>query len=68
MEEPIRIKVSSAWKRFIIFVQNECPEGNVWIEVAGGEPKKTIVSNRLVRFDKPLPQYILERAVNSSEE
>ena len=55
---PIRVRVSENWKRFIIFCQNQYPDGQVCVKMANGMPQELVTeyTKRRVRFDRPEPQ------------
>ena len=45
-------KISKPWLRFITFVSDVCPEGELKVKFAAGSPTKLISYDPNVRFDK----------------
>ena len=58
--KPVRVKISDNWKRFIIFCQNQYPEGQVCVRMSNGMPQELIseYTKRRVRFDRAEPSAI----------
>ena len=55
--EPIVVKVTEPWKRFIVFCQHEFPEGEVRVRIVAGQPCELLEAKRKIRFDRPLPTF-----------
>ena len=51
-KKPQNIKLTEAWKRFILYCQLVCQHGEVRIEIKAGEPRQLLEAKRDIRFDK----------------